>query len=253
VEIIFLILIFLIGISIGSFLNVVADRVPLKQSIVSPPSHCFNCGHVLVWKDMIPVISYIMLRGKCRYCGHSIGPRSMIVELVTGLLFILAGLCFSPGMKLLSIIIYSALFIVLGITEFEGQKVPSVFIYTGIALALVLAMVHPLTQTGPDITGAALGFILGAGLLAVVWIIFKLAKRDFIGIQNVWITGMIGASIGYPGIILAIIIAILIGIVILAMLWITGKNKQFRVPLVAILCCAALIVMYVGEGFTGKL
>ena len=92
--IILVILLFLIGISVGSFLNVVADRIPLKQSIVSPPSHCFGCGHVLQWRDMVPVASYIILRGKCRYCGAGYSPRSMIIEALTGLLFALAWLRF---------------------------------------------------------------------------------------------------------------------------------------------------------------
>ena len=87
-EIILLaVIFFLLGISVGSFLNVVADRVPAGKSLIYPPSHCFSCGRKLEARDLVPVVSYLVLRGRCRYCKARIPVRSMLVELAVGLLF----------------------------------------------------------------------------------------------------------------------------------------------------------------------
>jgi prepilin signal peptidase PulO-like enzyme (type II secretory pathway) len=248
-EIILIFLFFLIGMSVGSFLNVVADRVPLKQSIVSPPSHCFSCGHVLDWKDMFPVISYIALRGKCRYCHASITPRSMIIEIVTGLFFVLAWLRFGVGVQLVTVIIYTAIFTVIIITALENQRMPAIFVYAASAFALVLAAAHPFTQVGPGFMGSVAGFAAGFGLAALAWIIFKWTGKGIFGFWNVWVIGMIGASIGFP----LIVASLLTGTIIIVTVWLIMRRRSYRIPVAAILCSAAMIFLYMGELFFDKI
>ncbi len=96
-EIVFCILVFVFGSIIGSFLNVVILRTPLKQSIITEPSHCFSCGNRLKWFDMFPIFSWLILRGRCRFCKAKISPRYMIVETITAVLYALAYLCFGRG------------------------------------------------------------------------------------------------------------------------------------------------------------
>jgi prepilin signal peptidase PulO-like enzyme (type II secretory pathway) len=252
-EIILLILFFLIGISVGSFLNVVADRVPLRQSIISPPSHCFNCGHVLAGTDLVPVISYIALGGKCRYCGASIGPRSMVIEIITGLFFVLAWLRFGADLQLLASIIFTAVFIVLIITDLENRKMPAVFIYAAIIFALLLAAVRSITGAGPDLAGSMAGFAVGFAVPALAWVIFKWAKKDFMGFWIAWVAGLIGASIGYPAIIPALAVALLACAAWAGIEMLTKKEGKHRVPVAAVLCCAALIIIYTGQFYLGKI
>jgi len=102
-----LILFFLIGIAVGSFLNVVADRLPAGQSIVTPPSYCTGCRRRIAFSDLVPVISYILLKGRCRYCGAVIPVRSLIVELATGILFVFLYWYYGTGWELAILIVYS--------------------------------------------------------------------------------------------------------------------------------------------------
>ena len=237
------------GISVGSFLNVVADRVPRKQSIVSPPSHCFNCGHNLAWNDMIPVISYLALQGKCRYCRASITPRSLVFECITGLLFILAWLRFGAGIQLLAVIIYASILIVLIITDLENQKMPGTFIYFSIILFISLAAAHIFIHVGPDLTGSIEGFAAGFGLLALAWLMLRWSGKHNIGPMSVWTGGLIGSSIGFPAIMPAIVAALLVSALMAAIIWLIKKRGPERAPFMAVFSCVALIILYCGEYF----
>lgn len=177
----------------------------------------------------------------------------MIIELVTGVLFILAWLHSSAGIQLLVTIIYTALFIVLIIADLEKQEMPLIFIYCVIIMAVLLAAAHAFNRAGPDLTGSIVGLVTGFGLLALVWLIFKWCGKGTLGFRNVLVGGMIGASIGYPAVIPAIVFAFLIGAVFTVTVWIIRKRKPDRVPLAAILCCAALIIIYTGGNIVDRI
>lgn len=246
-EIILLILLFLIGISVGSFLNVVADRVPCRQSIVSPPSHCFNCGHVLAWKDMVPVVSYIALKGRCRYCSAFIGPRSAIIELITGLFFILAWFRFGASIQISIVLIYTAIFIILSITDLEGREMPVVFVYSAIIIIILLVLARPFTRTGPDLIEAIAGFAAGFVLMALIWMLSKWTGKYIASFGNVWVAGLIGSSTGFPLIIAVLAFAILISAIYLSVLLLNKASRPIRLPITAILCFSALVIIYAGE------
>lgn len=170
---------FLIGISFGSFFNVVADRVPQRKSIVSPPSHCFQCGHPIESKDLIPVFSYLALRGHCRYCGAGIPLRSMLVELTTGLLFVLAWVVLGPQWQLPVVLLYMSILIILSITDLESAFLPGIILYPAVAVALIITLIKTVTGLSPDIVSAAIGFGVGFGLFFLIWCIARLFKRSY--------------------------------------------------------------------------
>ena len=230
VEIILAVVFFLAGISVGSFLNVVADRVPLGMSLVSPPSHCFKCGRNLERRDMIPVISHIILRGKCRHCAAAIPARSMIVELCTGVLYVLAWLKFGLGWTLLWSFICLAMFMVLLITDLEGVVLPHKVVYPGIGIALVLAGINTFTGNQPDIISSMVGFAAGYGIFLLIWGLAKVFKKRIIGFGDVGMAGLIGASVGFPLIAISIYLAVLAGGISIALL-ILFKMRKISDPI----------------------
>ncbi|MFA5065771.1 MAG: prepilin peptidase [Dehalococcoidia bacterium] len=230
IELILLPLMFLLGISVGSFLNVVADRVPAGKSILRPPSHCFNCGHVLTARDLIPIVSYLVLRGKCRYCGHAIPARFMLVELATGLLFILVLIVFGLSWQALMVAIMGSFLIMLFITDLEQDVLPQIIVYSGVAVALSFAALRPITGTTPGIISALIGFAIGFGAFLLLWAVPKIFKKNIMGFGDVGTAGLIGASVGYPVILVAVYIAILAGGLTAAML-VVFKIKKLGQPM----------------------
>lgn len=210
-DVIVAVIFFLLGISVGSFLNVVADRVPLGKSIISPPSHCFNCGHRLESQDMVPVISYLWLRGRCRYCGTAIPARSVLVEVITGLIFVLAVINIGMNWKLAGALICIAILIILSIIDIELGILPHKIVYPGIGIVLIIAVINTLTGIQPDIVSAFIGFGLAAGLFFVLWGIPRLFKKRIMGFGDVGMAGLIGISVGFPLVAIAMYLAILIG------------------------------------------
>jgi leader peptidase (prepilin peptidase) / N-methyltransferase len=210
-DIVLAFIIFLMGISIGSFLNVVADRVPLGKSIISPPSHCFHCGHKLESRDLIPLISYLWLRGKCRYCRTPIPVRSMLIELITGLLFVLAFMKMGLGWSLIGSLLYISVFVVLIIVDMEIGILPHLIVYPAIGIVIVIAGINYMVGVQPDIGSAMLGLCLGAVLFLILWGIPRLFKKSLIGFGDVGMAGLLGASVGFPLVVIALCLAILTG------------------------------------------
>jgi leader peptidase (prepilin peptidase)/N-methyltransferase len=229
-EIVIAVIFFLLGISVGSFLNVVADRVPAGKSILRPPSHCFSCGHVLEPRDLFPIFSYLALKGKCRYCGQTILARSMLVELASGLLFVLTLTMFGLSWQTLVTIVYGSFFIILFVTDLEQGLLPHVIVYPGIAIALIFAALRPLTGTTPGIVSALAGLGIGYGIFFLIWAVPKMFKKNALGFGDVGMAGLIGASVGYPTTLVALYMGILAGGLAAAML-VVFKVKKLNEPM----------------------
>jgi leader peptidase (prepilin peptidase)/N-methyltransferase len=134
---------FIVGICLGSFFNVCIDRLPLGQSIINPPSHCPTCEQKLKPSDLIPLASYLWLKGKCHYCGASIPRRILAVEAGTGLLF--AFLCFNYGLsvRFLVLAFYVSLFLILAVIDLEHGLILNKIVYPAIGISLVLSPFWP--------------------------------------------------------------------------------------------------------------
>ena len=241
-------ILFLLGVSVGSFLNVVADRVPAGKSIISPPSHCFNCGHALEPRDLFPIVSYLLLRGKCRYCGHAIGPRSTLVELATGLLFALACITFGIAWQLPAALIYCSLFVVLFVTGLEQGILPNLIVYPGIVVALALALSNPLTGIMPNFIDSAAGLGVSLGFFLLIWAMPRLFKKSVLGFGDIGMAGLTGAAVGFPQVLVALFMAVLAGALTAAILPLLKAAKPGR-PLQfgPFLAFAGLVTLFYGN------
>lgn len=200
------ILIFVFGIVIGSFLNVCIYRIPKKETVVSERSHCMKCGYQLAWYDMVPVFSWLCLRGKCRKCKEPISPQYPIVEAVNGVLYVVVFLVNGLNIESMIYCMLSSALIVLSVIDWRTYEIP-----LGINLfILVLGILHLLTDIGrwP---------IYVVGFLCVslfLWILFIVSKGRAIGGGDIKLMAVAGLLIGWQNIILAFFIGCIIGSVI---------------------------------------
>ncbi len=222
--------------------------MPAGKSIISPPSHCFNCGHELGPRDLFPIVSYLLLKGKCRYCGQSFTARSMLVELATGLLFVMAFFAFGLSWQLAAVIIFGSFYIVLFITGLEQGVLPPVIVYPGIALAVALALSNHLTGIMPNTVDCAAGLAVSFGFFFLLWAVPRLFRKNVLGFGDVGMAGLVGASTGFPQILVALCIALLSGALTTALLPLL-KPRKTNGPLQfgPFLAAAGLITLFYGN------
>ncbi|MDP2952223.1 MAG: prepilin peptidase, partial [Chloroflexota bacterium] len=161
---------------VGSFLNVVADRLPKGESLIRPRSRCPACGTTLAPADMIPILSYLLLRGRCRYCGASIPVRVLLVEAATGLLFVFFWLPYGPGAASLAQFLVASLFLLLAIIDLEHGIIPNRLLAVGLVAALVVApfLTGWMDRSFADVHGLG-GAVLNSGSAAVGAFLFFFA------------------------------------------------------------------------------
>ena len=208
VNIVYAVFAFIFGSIIGSFLNVVILRTPLKQSIVTEPSHCFSCGHRLAWYDMFPIFSWLFLRGKCRYCKAKISSRYMIVEAVTAVSYCLAYLVFGFKWELAFSIVLFAVLVVLSGIDIDRFEIPYWCSIVTAVLGIASFFVFPDTPWYER--------LIALGVIAVLFVILVLVG----GMGGGDLQLMLGASLllGYKA-----FIALFIGIVLGAVYGIIKK------------------------------
>jgi len=236
-----LILIFaLFGPFVGSFLNVCIDRMPRGQSIIKPRSHCAACNQKLGNLDIIPIFSYLWLRGRCRYCRAHIPLRLPIVEGVTGLVF--GFLCWKFGLSLELVIslIYACLLIIIFVVDLENQLVLDKVVYPGMTLALGFSFLWP----GLGVVSSLEGGALGAAALALPWVIY----RRGMGLGDVKLGGLMGLMTGYPLVLVAWLLAVITGGVVGAIL-LTFKIRKRKdpIPFAPFLATSAMVTLLWGQ------
>ena len=245
---------FLLGIIIGSFLNVVADRLPTDKSIISPPSHCPACQHRLLTKDLVPIFSYLWLKGHCRYCGATIPMRSLMVELGIGILFAFLYWHYGLGWELVIAVFYCCLFVALLITDLEHTILPSKIVYPGIGAALIAATLGSIFGFEPSVVAnsgfelwivdAAIGGGIGFGFLLIV----ALISRGGMGGGDVKLAGLVGLVTGYPLVFIAMFLAIVSGGLVAAVLLLFKlKSRKDIIPFGPFLCLAAMATLFWGS------
>lgn len=189
----FAVFFFLLGMTVGSFLNVCIYRIPAGRSIVYPPSGCPLCGHAIRWYENIPVLSWLVLRGRCSGCKAPISIQYPLVELLTGFLFLMAYIEWNFSLDLLFVLIYLALLVVIAGIDIKAQIVPHVLTIPGMVLGLLYAYLSPQR----DLLYATAGLLLGGGILLIVIVVFYLVtKKIGMGGGDVMILGMIGSYVG---------------------------------------------------------
>lgn len=201
-----LFLIFLYGLLFGSFFNVVGLRVPVNQSIVAPRSACPKCGHTLKWYELIPVLSYIFQRGKCSQCKTAISPIYPIVELITGLLFILAPFKLGWSSELFVAWTLISLLMIILVSDLAYMIIPDKVLVVFSIILIVEKIIIPHTTWVFSISGAAVGFFLLL-FLAVI-------SKGGMGGGDIKLFAVIGFVLGPKLVLLAFFLASLFGAVI---------------------------------------
>jgi leader peptidase (prepilin peptidase) / N-methyltransferase len=239
------ILFFILGSFIGSFLNVCIYRMPKSESIVTPRSHCVNCKAFIKWYENIPLLSYIALRGRCRYCKKSISVRYFIVELLTAVLFVLFYSKFGLGLDLLFYLILLCGLIVATFIDFEYQLIPDSVSLGGLALGLIINL-------RGDFLSSLLGAAIGAGSIYSIGVLGKLLfKKEAMGFGDVKFLAMIGAFLGWQKVLVVFFLAPFFGAAVGITLKI--KYKAEIIPYGPYLSLATIVTILWGEKILGKL
>jgi leader peptidase (prepilin peptidase)/N-methyltransferase len=234
-----------LGAIIGSFLNVCVHRLPRQQSVAWPPSACPNCGHMLAWYENIPVLSYLVLRARCRKCRASISARYPIIEALTALMFLVGMWYYGPSLLLAQRLLFGCVLIVLFAIDLEHHLLPNVITLPAIAIGFIFSFF-----TEPGWVASLIGIGLGGGLLfAVAEAYYRIRKEEGLGMGDVKMLAMIGAFLGWKLTIVALMMASftgsLVGIGVLA----SGRGgMKFALPFGTFLALGAAIAATVGQG-----
>jgi leader peptidase (prepilin peptidase) / N-methyltransferase len=235
---------FLFGIVIGSFLNVCIARIPEGESVVSPASHCPRCLRPIALYDNIPVLSWFVLRGKCRNCHLAISPMYPVVEFLTGALFVLTYYTYGLTLPTFKFLIFACLLIILIVTDIVARILPDAVNWFGFGLALALATRVPpggvidlsihdrrIPPMAVGVLEAVLGAAFGSLVLLGAATLYKLVrKREGMGMGDVKMMAMVGAFLGVRGAFLTILLGTLlgsvVGIALVSMLYAFGWRRN---------------------------
>lgn len=251
----------LFGLLIGSFLNVCVYRLPQDLSVVRPRSYCPACSHPIAWYDNVPLVSYVVLGGRCRHCKASIAFRYPLVELMTGVLFFVFVWRLGPTLPAFKFCLLSALLVGLTFADLEARILPDEFTLGGAAVGLILAWFVPVqdllsairmrpNEHWSSIAEAALGGLLPAVLLWFGgWLYFKLRHREGLGLGDVKLVAMVGIFLGLDGALGTLIAGSLVGSVVgYAYIRITRQDAAtYELPFGTFLGLAAIAVSLVAS------
>lgn len=233
-------LVFITGLVIGSFLNVCIYRLPKNQSIISPPSHCPGCRRQLGVLQLIPVLSYLFQRGKCRYCGVKISPRYLLVELLTGMAFVLFVAVFGFQLQTLYYIVLFCALLTASLIDLDHQIIPDQISLFLVGAGLLLQALH---STGALIDGI-IGGLLGGGLLLVLAV---LSKGGMGGGDVKLITG-IGIFLGWKLLLVCLFFSFVMGSLVgLGLILAKNKDMKTAVPFGPFLSAGAMIAIFYGQ------
>jgi leader peptidase (prepilin peptidase)/N-methyltransferase len=235
----------LLGAAVGSFLNVCVYRLPEGESVVSPRSRCPECGLQIGWRDNVPVLSWLLLRGRCRGCGTGISFQYPLVELTVALLWLAAAVRFGFSWQALSTALFFTLLLGIALTDARAYTIPDEFSIGGLLAGILLS----LAPGGISPLQSALGAALGFGLLYAVAVLGEWAfKKPAMGGGDIKMMAMVGAFLGPVGVLLTLFLGALLGTLIFAPISMrTGKLVPFGI----FLALGAAVTEPWGEWMTG--
>jgi leader peptidase (prepilin peptidase) / N-methyltransferase len=233
-----------LGLIVGSFLNVCIYRLPKRVSVVWPASRCAECDRPLAWYENVPLVSYAVLRGRCRTCGARISLRYPLVEAITMCVFLLHWLIWGPQLILIPRLLFACALIVLFAIDLEHQILPNAITLPGIIVGLLCSLAWP-----PGLLASLAGVAFGGGILwliAEVWL--RLRGVEAMGFGDVKMLAMVGAFLGIKLVALTFVLSSLIGGVI-GIIVIASRRGSLAtaVPFGTMLAAAALIASLQGD------
>jgi len=233
------------GLIIGSFLNVVIHRLPREESLVTPRSRCPACQTPIRPWDNVPVVSFLLLRGRCRDCGQPISWRYPLVEGLTGLLFALTVARFGMTFLALSLLFLVSALVVVAFVDIDHQVIPNAITLPGIPLGLLAG----LAVGGPPILDRILGALTGAGFLYLVLLYGSaLYGRDAMGEGDLNLIALVGAFLGWRGVVVTILFGCVAGSFVgLTMIAFGRLGRRDHMPFGPFLATGALVALFVGD------
>ena len=237
--------VFAFGAIIGSFLNVCIVRLPEQRSIVRPPSHCPTCRRDIAWYDNVPLLSYVLLRGRCRGCGTRISPLYPAVELLTGALAVALWLRLGPTLAFAGYFVFAAALITVTFIDLDHRIIPDVISLPGILVGLAVSFVSPLVTP----VDAVLGILAGGGVLLAIALAYQTIRgQEGMGGGDVKLLAMIGAFLGWQSVFVTLMVASLIGSLIGVVLMLYQRaDTKLAIPFGPFLACGALIYLFFGD------
>lgn len=238
----------LFGLALGSFMNVCIFRIPLKRSILSPASSCPHCNEKISFYDNIPLISYLILLGKCRHCRHPISWQYPAVEALTGLLSLAFFIRYGLSYQYFLLLLFAATLITISFIDLRHKIIPDVLSVPGIIIGWATSFILP----GISWLDSLIGLIGGGGSLFLVGLIYeRLTGRQGMGGGDVKLLAMIGAWMGWRPLPLVVLISSLTGAVAgFAFLLLAGKGFRVRIPFGPFLSLGALLYLFFGPELT---
>ncbi|MFH1508732.1 MAG: prepilin peptidase [bacterium] len=258
-KILIAIFIFLFGLGMGSFLNVVIFRVPKKISVNKSRSACPYCHRQLTWYDLIPLLSFLLLKGRCRYCQKKISWQYPIVEFITATLFVVLFL-FPPlnGTSQIFDLVYlfaiCSLLLALFVIDLKTYLLPNVLTFLGIAISIIYLLIEDIILFANQTNIEILDWHIVNGLLAAIigggffWILYFFSKEKWMGGGDVKLVILMGLFLGYPVILIALFIAFFTGAIFGLVLIALGKKKMSsKIPFGTFLVPGTLIALFYGQ------
>ena len=233
-----------LGLTVGSFLNVCIHRIPRGQSLVYPGSRCPHCGYALRWYDNVPVLGYLSLLGRCRKCHTRISVRYPLVELATLALFVVHGMVFGWSALLVPRLLFACMLVVLFAIDLEHQLLPNVITLPGIVIGLIASAVLP-----PGFIDAIIGVLVGGGVL---WLIgeayYRYSGQEGLGGGDVKMLAMIGAFLGWKLVLVTLVLSSFAGSIIgLGVIVMKRGGMKYALPYGTFLALGALTASLVGD------
>jgi len=238
-------IIFIIGLLIGSFLNVCIYRIPLGESIVYPSSHCTRCGTALKPLDLIPLLSFLVIKGRCKYCGEGISLRYPSVEFMNGLLYYLLYHQLGFTLELMAYGLLVSLLICISLIDFDYQIIPDGLVLVGFAIGIFYKIINNLFQQAPlRISDSMGGLLLGGGLFLLIAIV----SNGGMGGGDIKLMAMLGFWFGIKEILLIILLSFIIGAVVsvFLLLW-KKKGGKDAIPFGPFIASATFIALVSGD------
>jgi leader peptidase (prepilin peptidase)/N-methyltransferase len=235
---------FTLGAVIGSFLNVCIYRIPAGESIVHPPSRCPACGSGIRWYQNVPILSYLLLRGRCAACGVRISARYPLVEALTGVLFVLVFYRFGLHGATLVYWLFAAALVVVTFIDLDHQIIPDVISLPGIFVGFLCALAIPWLSW----TDSLLGILAGGGSLYLVAAGYELlTKKEGMGGGDIKLLAMIGAFLGWQAILPIVFFSSLVGTLVgVPVMLIKNADSKLAIPFGPFLAVAALFYLFWG-------
>jgi leader peptidase (prepilin peptidase)/N-methyltransferase len=235
---------FALGAAVGSFLNVLIHRLPEEQSIVFPASHCPVCGHAIRFYDNIPLVSYLLLKGRCRDCGESISARYPLVEGLTAFVSLLIFWKYGPSAQYLCVFAFVCALITITFIDLDHQIIPDVISLPGIPV-FFLAAVFVMNLRFLD---AFLGILIGGGVLFCVAFFYELiTKREGMGGGDIKLLAMIGAFLGWQSLLFVLLVSSFAGALVgVAVMIVKGRDMKYAVPFGPFLSMGAVAYLFFG-------